>query len=93
MKRPWTPGETWGLCQKIVTGMSKLEKVAANVEIDPMTVEKSVLIPVALSAILKFLLGPPPPRGVPGEGPDSHLLTQIVVWVGPGPDPGGLICS
>ncbi len=28
--------------------------------------------------ILNFVLGPPLPRGVPGEGPDCHCLKEIV---------------
>ncbi len=33
-----------------------------------------------LKAIFNFYLGPPPPPGGPGEGPDCHLPEEIVVF-------------
>ncbi len=30
-----------------------------------------------LKTIFNFVLGPPAPRGVPGEGPDYHLLQEV----------------
>ena len=41
-----------------------------------------------LKMILNFVLGPPLPRGVPGEGPDYNFPKEIDGFL---PDSGGLI--
>ncbi len=41
-----------------------------------------------LRKIFKFVLVPPSPWGVPGEGPDCHFLREPLVWADSGPDPG-----
>ena len=42
-----------------------------------------VYVPVThldvLKMVLNFVLGPPLPRGVPGEGPDCHFLRKSIV--------------
>ncbi len=43
---------------------------------------------VVLKIIFNFVLGPPLPRGVPGEGPDCHFPKEIV---GLGPIPARIL--
>ncbi len=48
----------------------------------------SVLFLDVLKIIFTFCLGPPLPRGVPGEGPDCHFPKEIV---GFGPIPARIL--